>query len=303
MTDYHWTPARQRQFLEALAETGCVELACNDVGVSRRAAHNLRWRSAGQAFRVGWDAAVLVARAVVADYLMDRAILGQTLETVRDPNTHSTTRQHYDRHLGRALLARLDRMAEAQDGDSQYANFIRIVSQDFEAFLKFVGKGCDGLAVGTFILEREPAIFGMFPGYHQAVSNFEDDCELEREFAEDAEEIRSSQSHELTPKECADDMHMWFSDHREGWRTDFPPPPNFFGSQEGRLSEGSYSRSLTEEESEIMEAVLAARNEPFVRAGEKARVIFLEQCRSAIPSIDSCGIATEAHENDAELTH
>ena len=64
MTDYHWSPANQRAFLEALAETGSIDLACKEAGMSRRAAYNLRGRRDGAAFKIGWDAAVLQANAM-----------------------------------------------------------------------------------------------------------------------------------------------------------------------------------------------------------------------------------------------
>ena len=67
MTDYHWTPALERSFVEGLAETGSVTEACRGVSMSRRAAYDRRRRGGGLAFRVGWDAAVLLSRDVVAD--------------------------------------------------------------------------------------------------------------------------------------------------------------------------------------------------------------------------------------------
>jgi len=39
-----WTPARQRAFIVALAETACVEEAAAHVGLSRAAAYALRRR-------------------------------------------------------------------------------------------------------------------------------------------------------------------------------------------------------------------------------------------------------------------
>ena len=37
-----WTPARQRRFLETLAATGVIMLACESVRITTRSAYNLR---------------------------------------------------------------------------------------------------------------------------------------------------------------------------------------------------------------------------------------------------------------------
>ena len=61
-----WSPARQRRFLETLAATGVIRLACEAVRITARSAYNLRIRQDGAAFRLGWDAAILIARAPAA---------------------------------------------------------------------------------------------------------------------------------------------------------------------------------------------------------------------------------------------
>ena len=58
-----WSPARQRRFLEILAATGVIMLACEGVHITARSAYTLRIRHDGAAFRLGWDAAILIARA------------------------------------------------------------------------------------------------------------------------------------------------------------------------------------------------------------------------------------------------
>ena len=77
-------PARQRIFLETLAATGVVRAACEAVELSPRSAYNLRIRADGAAFRLGWDAAILIARARLADDLLARAIEGQQDVITRD---------------------------------------------------------------------------------------------------------------------------------------------------------------------------------------------------------------------------
>ncbi len=161
MTDYHWTPALEREFVEGLAETGSVTEACKGVSMSRRAAYDRRRRGAGLAFRIGWDAAVLLSRDVVADELLDRALAGQWTETQRDKDTGVTRRFAQDRRLGLALLSRLDQMYDFMAHSGTFHQAAQIVSQDFEAFLDLMvadpARSASVTEVRDFLSEREDA--------------------------------------------------------------------------------------------------------------------------------------------------
>ena len=135
--DYHWSPACRRAFLEELACTGSVLAATRAVGKSRRAAYLLRCRRDGEAFRIGWDAAVLLAQAAVADALMDRALHGYT-EIITPTGDGGATRERLDNRLSFRLLGRLDRMVDAQPASGSYAQQVQLAAQDFEAFLDLI---------------------------------------------------------------------------------------------------------------------------------------------------------------------
>ncbi|HUD92747.1 hypothetical protein [Sphingobium sp.] len=132
-----WSPARQRRFLETLASSGVVMLACESVRITARSAYNLRIRRDGAAFRLGWDAAILIARARLADDLLARAITGCTDTIRRDEDNFEVTRHRHDNRLAMSMLARLDRMADcpAEGSDAALA---RIVAQDFVAYLDMI---------------------------------------------------------------------------------------------------------------------------------------------------------------------
>lgn len=53
-----WTAERQIAFIEALAESGCVEEACRRVGMSDSSAYAFRRRPSGMPFRRAWEAAL-----------------------------------------------------------------------------------------------------------------------------------------------------------------------------------------------------------------------------------------------------
>ncbi len=127
-----WSPARQRQFLETLAATGVITTACDAVHISPRAAYALRIRRDGAAFRLGWDAAILIARARLADELLARALTGHEEVIRKDEDT--ITRRRHDNRLAMSMLSRLDRMADSPPEGSDAA-LARVVAQDFAAYL------------------------------------------------------------------------------------------------------------------------------------------------------------------------
>ncbi|SEK01795.1 hypothetical protein SAMN05518849_12738 [Sphingobium sp. AP50] len=129
-----WSPARQRRFLEVLASSGVIMLACEAVRITARSAYNLRNRRDGAAFRLGWDAAILIARARLATDLLARAITGNEEVIRKDPDNHEITRHRHDNRLAMSMLARLDRMADSPVEGSDAA-LARIVAQDFAAYL------------------------------------------------------------------------------------------------------------------------------------------------------------------------
>ncbi len=53
-----WTPARQRAFIEHLADTLCVATAAARVGMSEQSAYALRRRPGAEGFAAAWDAAL-----------------------------------------------------------------------------------------------------------------------------------------------------------------------------------------------------------------------------------------------------
>ena len=72
-----WTAQRQIDFLGYLAETGSVTAACEMVGMSRKAAYQLRARRGAESFAAAWDGALgMPVRKVTTDDLMYLAIEG-----------------------------------------------------------------------------------------------------------------------------------------------------------------------------------------------------------------------------------
>jgi len=71
-----WTAEKQVDFIEALAESGCVIEACRRVGMGRASAYALLTRNDSILFRAAWDAAVDVGIGALGDAARSRAING-----------------------------------------------------------------------------------------------------------------------------------------------------------------------------------------------------------------------------------
>jgi hypothetical protein len=78
-----WTAGRQAAFLAHLADNGVVADAARSVGMSLTGGYALRRKASGFAFNLGWEAALLIARRIVADQLMTAAIKGEEARWVR----------------------------------------------------------------------------------------------------------------------------------------------------------------------------------------------------------------------------
>src|SRR5688572_982285 len=71
-----WTPERQRQFIEELADCGIVREAAARVGMSEHGAYQLRRRPDAAGFNQAWDAAVQIGVHRLHSTAFERAISG-----------------------------------------------------------------------------------------------------------------------------------------------------------------------------------------------------------------------------------
>ncbi|NVE93853.1 hypothetical protein [Altererythrobacter lutimaris] len=71
-----WTAARQRAFIEALADTGSVKAAARAVDMSAEGAYHLRRQPGAGPFRAAWQKALDLGVQRIEDVAMDRALNG-----------------------------------------------------------------------------------------------------------------------------------------------------------------------------------------------------------------------------------
>ena len=109
-----WTPARQTEFIEALADTGSVEAACKHVDMSTVGAYRIRRLPEGKSFAEAWDKALDLGVRRLEDVAMDRALNG-----VEEPfyvyGQHVGTRKKYNDRL---LMFMLRNRAPERFGNS-----------------------------------------------------------------------------------------------------------------------------------------------------------------------------------------
>ena len=262
-----WTYPRQRAFLERLSETGVVRHACDAAEMSPRSAYNLRGRADGVGFRLGWDAAILIARGRLVDELMARALEGQTEVRSRDRDYDTITRHRHDNRLAMAMLSRLDRIAEVDLTAGTNAVLSRIVSQDFEAFLDLIEAGGGAAETALFVAVRRP----LDPANRQ--------CELchnaaGKTEAEDKEEDCNTEEYMATYRQKSvasrvARLKVWYNAYDDKMRTNFPPPPGFPNNDDPVRSH--YYRALTEAELDAYLWKLDEEDAPYMAAAETAR--------------------------------
>ncbi len=328
-----WTPDRQRGFLERIAEGATVDEASASVGLSTGAAYALRRRAAGAAFALGWDAARLVARPVVAETLFLRAIAGQT-ERVTRPDGEVIERHRYDNRLAMSLLNRLDRHADASKTATAAT---RMVAAEFDAFLDiiardagparaglFLGERLDadamaalqgdgeragerpvervaaaeaamapivalaradrwlrsaaGVASGIVVADLDPAARAGWTAEQWARAEAAGLLQLAPDpvappVPDPAPDPEASAGdgagaapHDAAPASALPILHsgleegrnpdcpVWYDHGANRWRTCFPPPPGFFGTESGVFGDDDYSRECSDEEGIILEA-------------------------------------------------
>lgn len=120
-----WTPARKAAFLHHLAEKGNVRSAAARVGLSHQSAYVARRRD--RAFRLGWEAALVLAREAAAQVLATRALDGIE-EPVWFRGENVGTRVRHDSRLLLAHLARLDKAAEETDAGAHAERFDELLA-------------------------------------------------------------------------------------------------------------------------------------------------------------------------------
>ncbi len=238
--DYHWTAALMRQFLEHLAASGLVSQSARHVGMSPRAAYDQRHRH--PAFRLGWAAAILLARDVLTDQLIERAILGSETRVTReriDENCTQITRHRHDARLATHLLTHLEKHA-GLDRDDMDANYAQRAANHW----------------GDFIAHAltDDAAPDALPRWLNDHADRDLSCEVARISATLSYNAARDAANATAQPLAADDFALWYDDGAQQWMTNVPPVGDWLGFDGGRPGYTTYWRTLDEGESDIIDA-------------------------------------------------
>ena len=94
-----WSPQRQQDFIEALADLGSVSAACRKVGSSQHGVYLLRRHPEAASFRAAWEAALALGIQRIEDVAMDRALNGVEVPVYAYGKIIGTRRVYNDRLL------------------------------------------------------------------------------------------------------------------------------------------------------------------------------------------------------------
>jgi hypothetical protein len=213
-----FTPELMVRFCEVLAETGRVTAACRAVGKHRDTiyAHH----RSNPLFAMALDSARGEARHRLADMLLEDSLEGSVDYFYRGGELVGE-RRYRDNRLALAMLRRLDKAAEGQPAPVE-------AGSGFNAKLALK-------ALRTGSEEDLCAALAMLD------SDTSDSPPFDDKMDEDP-----SCSNFGSDRVCQEEDGVWW--------TDFPPPEDFAGREDGRWGDEGYMRECSPEECDLLDA-------------------------------------------------
>ena len=216
-----WTPEKQREYVEALADTGVARQAAARVGMSETSVNRLRRRPEARSFDRSCDGAMRLGAKRLVSIAYERAIEG----TIKRHYYHGEVRSEERVYDGRLLIALLAKLGPLAMPDEESAE----VARNWEPWMQAVEQGLPEPA-------PEPE-----PEAEPVEAEADEDEEDGEDFTFDGNEV------------WKDEFGVWW--------TRFPPPDDFGGWEESVWGEEDYQRTLSEAEQEAVEAEEAEEDE------------------------------------------
>ena len=195
---------------------------------------------------------------------------------MREEGRTFAKRRRLDSRLGLAMLARLDQMVEtrARAGEEMFA---QIIAGDWPGFLSLFDIDPENIdaeghsaALALWLAARDNRANPLATLWRgTAIAN-----EVAQFSATSDAEPERADEEGPTPEEQAAHMTIWHDEETGEWRTNFPPPDDYVGIEEGAFGDEDYERTLDPAEEDAWESARAEAFAPLRRAGEAARRAF-----------------------------
>ena len=208
-----WTPAKQREFVEALADTGVIRTAAERVGMNERSVSRLRRRADARTFDIACTGAQRIGARRLVSIAYERAIEG----TIKRHFFHGELKAEERVYDNRLLIALLNKLPDHHPADDRSGE----VEANWEPWM-------DALEQNLPPPPPPPV-----PPPVQTPAP-----------PEPAEPALAEQSAEPSGEIWEDDDLLL---------TNFPPPPGFDVFQDQEPGEPHYQRALTPQETEYWE--------------------------------------------------
>lgn len=216
------TPEKQREYVEALADTGVGRAAAARIGVSERSIARLRRRADAKSFNLACEAARRIGARRLHALAWERAIEG----TIKGHYYHGELKSEERVYDNRLLIYLLGKTEHLLDEPPEAA----AVAGNWEPFVEAMEQGLPPPDLrSAWERERDE----MLAADAAAEEDEDEDEEDENEDGLDREEV-------------------WEED--DGWLTSFPPPADFDGAEDGVPGTEDYRRTLTEAEAAALAA-------------------------------------------------
>jgi len=229
-----WTPGKQREYVEALADTGVVRAAAARVGMTEQSVNRLRRRADARGFHLACEAAMRHGARRLRAVAYERAIEGVIKQHFYHGELKGEERV-YDNRLLTYLLGKTEHLL---DDDHEVVE----VARAWEPWVEAIEQGLPP----PDLPEPEDEWAGL--GLDEPEPEPEPKPEPVSEFA--------------------DQIVVWERDGR--WWTDFPAPEGFCGEEVGETGWPGYERALSPAE-DAANAAEMARYEAEARAENIAR--------------------------------
>jgi hypothetical protein len=199
---------------------------------------------------------------------MEHSMNGIT-ETITRNGEVVAERHRFDSRLAMSVLTRLDKRCDvALERNARYLHVVR----HWDEWLQLIGQGDDQAARAVLATGTLPRALNGQVGQLPLVAN-------------------------PTPEPEDPSGDCW-QDEDGAWWTDFPPPPDFDGLEEGRWSDFGYKRQCSDDEADLLDAADEVERNEGLADAEADRDAWFAELKAELEEVRGIGPAEEDESED-----